>query len=152
MMRLFVFSYPRFQEFLDNVSYDPINSAYISIICSPECRSEISKYNMEKHRLSDAPNVLNLDFDDIGCAEDGCYRGITEAQAKEAVKFIENNIDKDFYIHCRAGKSRSQAFARYILDTYGESLWETNIKVETPNIYVLTALKRAYKDVYGDKN
>lgn len=152
MMRLFVFSYPRFQEFLDNVGYDPINSAYISIICSPECRSKDSRYSEEEHRLSSAHNVLNLDFDDIGSEEEGYYRGITEAQAKEAVKFIENNIDKDFYIHCRAGKSRSQAFARYILDTYDESLWETNVKVETPNIYVLTALKKAYRDVYGDKN
>ena len=67
------------------------------------------------------------------------------------VKFIEKHKGKNFYISCRAGKSRSQAVARYILDMYGEEYGYNEKEscrkenpCKTPNINVLTKLKRTY--------
>lgn len=66
------------------------------------------------------------------------------SDAKKAVSFIDQNKDCDFYIHCAAGVSRSQAFVRYILDVFPDVEWDLN---ETnpcicPNIHVLRMLKR----------
>ena len=63
----------------------------------------------------------------------------------------EKHKGKDFYIHCRAGKSRSIAVATYILDMYGEEYGYNEKEscrkdnpCKTPNINVLTKLKRTY--------
>lgn len=128
----------------------PENVAIISIIGSPDCRKYYLEDEESNHWFSSPTDnkILNLEFDDI--TEDEVewngyiFYPISENQAKEAVKFIEKNIGKDFYIHCRAGKSRSQAFVRFILDFWPEIYTETNPNnpCQTPNIYVLTNLKR----------
>lgn len=91
------------------------------------------------HLLPGGPNVLNVDFDDVS---DG-PTAITDSQASEIVKFIERNQDKDFVIHCTAGKSRSQGVARFILDYYDY----TGGPCVTPNIEVIIKLKRAYETI-----
>ena len=67
-------------------------------------------------------------------------------QADEIVKFIEAHKECDFYIHCSAGVSRSQAVVRYILDTYFDHQWK--IRKENPpicpNIHVVRMLKRMF--------
>lgn len=92
--------------------------------------------------LCSGDNVLNLDFDDIdptsiGLPEtteeysftnDGYLKVFffTDSMAKKTIDFIEKNKDKDFYIHCSAGLSRSQAFIKYIKNVYFDNDWETN--------------------------
>ncbi len=71
------------------------------------------------------------------------------AQASRIVNFIDKQISKDvdaFYIHCSAGKSRSQGVVRYILDTYPQYNWETNPDnpCVTPNYHVVRMLKRCF--------
>lgn len=72
-------------------------------------------------------------------------------QADEIVKFIEAHKNCDFYIHCAAGVSRSQAIVRYILDTYFDHQWK--IRRENPpicpNIHVVRMLKRMF--LYHEK-
>lgn len=86
-------------------------------------------------------NILNVDFDDVGENEINCLDIQT---AKTIVDFIEKNIGKDFYIHCTAGKSRSQGIARFILDMYPDYNYQTrsNNPCLTPNYHVVATLKR----------
>ena len=78
-------------------------------------------------------------------------KGISDKQAELIVNFIEKHKSKNFYISCRAGRSRSAAICRYLLDIYGEEYGyneKESCRKEnpcmTPNINVLTKLKRVY--------
>ena len=54
-------------------------------------------------------------------------------------------MGKDFWIHCRAGQSRSQGIVRYILDCYPDIVWKTRLDnpCETPpNIDVVAKLEK----------
>lgn len=134
------------------------NTAYISIICTEECR----KYYLEDETAhwfkNEHPNVLNLDFDDI--TEDRMYKGhlfkaMSEEQADKCIEFIENNMGKNFDIHCTAGISRSGAICQFIFDFYNKdnvypkSDFEYFNRHIRPNNHVLTLLKRAYYKKHG---
>lgn len=112
-------------------------------------------------------NILNIDFDDAdpddwheggldldtAKEEDFCFIGNdTQIQAMDfadaniLVRFIVNNLGKDLYIHCSAGKSRSQAVVRFILDCFPDYDYQTrpDNPCLTPNIHVVRMLKRMY--------
>jgi predicted protein tyrosine phosphatase len=90
--------------------------------------------------LCNGDNVLNLDFDDIDPTSIGLpdtteeysftdgkkVYFFTAAMAKETIDFIEKHKEKNFFIHCSAGLSRSQAFVKYIKNVYFDNDWETN--------------------------
>ena len=127
----------------------------------------------EYHICEDDVNVLNLNFDDVdpmalGLSDDtetytyenGYAKGtfttiefFTNDMAKRAVKFIEDAIENnkfdgvDFYIHCSAGISRSQAFVKYIKNVYDFMDWETNPNNPClhPNGFVFQKLMQAYR-------
>ena len=124
-MRITVLSQFNFDERMkkmglsdDNVEEQ--NSAFISIIGTPECLNYYLDEGNTKHYFGDHPNVLNLEFDDI--EDDVLYNGhhfktMSMEQAENAVNFIEKIIEKnvdDIFIHCRAGFSRSRAFGEFI--------------------------------------
>lgn len=130
----------------------PKNVAIISICCTEPVKNNYNSagYNgaEDEHYFSDAENVFNVDFDDITSAVE-IYRDITatcitKEQAEKLVKFIEDHKECDFYIHCNAGKSRSQAVVRYICETYGDK-YEIKTREDNPclypNIYVLNELR-----------
>ena len=99
---------------------------------------------IEECHLCTGENVLNLNFDDIdptvlGLSEDATeytyqtkdgrlntVEFFTREQAEAAIKFIEKYQNRDFYIHCSAGISRSQAFIRFIQTVYHEINWGLN--------------------------
>lgn len=144
MPKLYCYSHSNFRRKLEAEQWNdenlPLDSAFICIGCTPECQ----EYCGPSFALFDTfdlnnshSNVLQVRFDDIDSqtvvAEDSnvagrfyTITGVTDAQAKIIVDFIDNNIGKDFYIHCNAGKSRSQAVVRYILDAYRNMEWELN--------------------------
>lgn len=143
-----------------NVNGVDSNKAFIQIIGTPD---SLKKYLEEDttHYFNNckADNVLNLTFDDIN-EEEFYYKGVnfkglTDEQAEQIVDFIEQNKGKDWYISCRAGRSRSVGIARYILDIYGEEYGyfdkestQYGNPILTPNIFVLTKLKRIYYKKY----
>jgi hypothetical protein len=101
----------------------PVDSAFISICCQPEIKKnylEAVKHETDEHWFkSDHDNVLNVDFDDIlmekAETKYGMAYGMSEADAKKIIQFIENNKEKqNWYIHCRSGKSRSVATGMFI--------------------------------------
>lgn len=114
--------------------------------------------------LCTGDNVLNLDFDDVdpvalnfpSDATEGSYQTntgetvnlqfFTDEQAQTAVDFIEKHKDRNFYVHCSAGVSRSQAFIRYINTVYDE-LWYRNPKNPCvhPNGFVLQKLMQCWR-------
>ena len=141
----------------------PDNVACIEICATPD----VLDYYGDRFALSDKAwfmnkkssplpkNVLKLHFDDITeevrVIGDGKFAwGIKPEQARQLVDFIDENIDKDFYIHCHAGKSRSQAVVQYVLDFYKDHEWET--RRENPcypaliNYRVFSMLKRAKEE------
>lgn len=136
----------------------PADAAFISICGTKDCQEYVIKerefhYFEEKH-----DNVFNAVFDDITeyrqpiPEEVGKYRkgycyGLDTKQALDIVEFIRKNLGKDFYIHCRAGHSRSQAVVRYILDMYDGIVCDFSTRLENPpiswNQFVLAELKNA---------
>lgn len=137
----------------DNV--EKTNMAFISIIGTPECLTYYLDEGNTKHYFKNHQNVLNIEFDDIG--DDVMYNGhhfktISILQAENAVDFIEKIVKSwpdCVYIHCRAGFSRSRAFAEFIY----RYCKENNIEVEYEdrdnyttmlNYGVLKKLEHAY--------
>lgn len=97
------------------------NKAFIDIIGTKECLIYYLDEANTKHYFNNShSNVLNLEFDDIG--NDVLYNGhhfrtMNMEQAERVVNFIEYNISNGvvyFRICCRAGMSRSRAFAEFI--------------------------------------
>lgn len=150
----------------------PNDVAIISIIGSEDCRDE-----NERH-ICFGENVLNLEFDDCDPTALGLevndlkytykqkiinancetYEKNTTLyffnndMAKQAVEFIEKNINKNFYIHCFAGVSRSQAFVRFIETNYPNINWITNKlnPCQCPNYFVCYKLQKYYRENLQD--
>lgn len=128
------------------------NIAIISIICSKECQ----KYyldEIEKHWFnSNHSNVLNIEFDDLNENVEyhgHIFRAMTDMQVQEIFAFIEQNIGKNFIIHCRAGQSRSVGICSFIGQMYQDKYDIVNKGQLTPNIHVLSLLKECYYKKYG---
>lgn len=124
--------------------------AIISIEGTPECikywiEPELGDYDNE-HPYKESSQVLNLDFDDL--ISDRVWKGhlfrtITEEQAKKTVEFIERNLGKYFVIHCKAGRSRSQGIAKFILNNYPDYYVECPINHwDNPNTRVIRELEK----------
>lgn len=157
--KLWCLSYKMFSDLVCENKWNksvPSNIAIISIINSKDSNEG------EKHICKDADNVLNLTFDDTSpdafkvealteTFELGDGRTIhffTPEMAKKSVEFIKKNKGKDFYIHCSAGISRSQAFIRFIENTVLDLRWETNPNNPClfPNSFVYQRLMEAYRE------
>lgn len=149
MAKVLVYSIGLFNKLMqdNNLNDDNVenlkNSAFISICGDGE----------KHHFKNDHVNVLNLDFEDVS---NDLYdnngklvaRVISDEQAEKSVKFINQNMGKDFYIHCSAGISRSQAFFRFITMYYANMYDEKTCgrkenPCEFPNVEVLSKLKKA---------
>lgn len=157
-----VFSKVLFDKFCKTHQYNDANienindTAFISIIGTENCQKYYLNEIEEHYFKYNHPNVLNIEFDDIDA--NMMYKGywfltLSKLQAKELFNFIENNIEKNFVIHCRAGMSRSGAIGTFIYNMYKEQ-FELNVVNSrngktTPNINVLTLLKEEYYNKYG---
>lgn len=82
-------------------------------------------------------------------SEDGnVYYAMNYEQADKLVRFIDEAVKRQdhIYVHCSAGKSRSQGVVRFILDSYsyGNVKWKTRIDNPciTPNWHVVSMLSR----------
>lgn len=151
MKKLYCYSHKDFKELCITKGWNdnniPENSIFISICGTLNDRNEDHLFK------KDSEYVLNLDFDDISAdylIQDGqIFHGLNKDQAKSIVEFIDKNIGKDIYVHCSAGKSRSQGIVRFVLDCYPEVKY--NIRKDnpdsTPNIDVLTKLKKVYREL-----
>lgn len=165
-MKLWCTNFIQFKRIAYKNEWDevvPEDVAIISINNSKNCNI-VDEY----HICKNASNVLNLDFDDIdpialGLPENsitytyenlhelGTYTTVdffTREMAEKAVDFIEKNKNKNFYIHCSAGVSRSQAFVKYIQNVYYDKDWETNPDnpCEFPNGFVYSKLMQTYRN------
>lgn len=163
MQKLWCTGFKDFKTLVEANGWDksvPNDVAIISINCGDGIRRSI-----ESH-LCSGDNVLNLDFDDVdptslGLSENSethislnehgdpvVITHFTDKQADIAVKFIEQHQEKDFFIHCSAGVSRSQAFVKYISSTYFDREWETNPNnpCRHPNMFVFQKLAKKYRE------
>lgn len=138
----------------------PTDSAVISICSTEDCIRGYIVANLidvdDKHWFAKSTdNILNLDFDDIIQDEvksNGyTFRCISEEQAKVLHDFIHKhaNAGHDFYIHCRAGKSRSQAVGRYIRETFAGYEERKENPCLHENINVLNKLRRIDRALEG---
>lgn len=112
---------------------DSTDSAFISIIGTKACLEHYLKEPNTKHWFNDNhPNVLNLEFDDLPTDEYWWYghkfEGMTMQQASDVVDFVDklvaeaklmgDDFKRNFYIHCKAGISRSMAIGAFLRDFY----------------------------------
>ena len=141
----------------------PSDIAIISIIGSEQCRAK------DDTHICHGDNVLNLEFDDVSpeafnlddnvtehtysdyAGNTTTVKFITEIQANKSVKFISKHIYKDFYIHCSAGVSRSQAFVKFIKNNFYEIDWITNPNNPCvfPNGFVYSKLMEASRNYFA---
>ena len=159
MKNLFCFSHAEFDEECEKCGYNdsnvPEDIAFISITGTQDCQ----KYYLEEEEhhwfKQSKENILNISFDDIRNDQikwkGHIFYGLSQEQAREIVDFVEKNINKDFWIHCRAGLSRSQGVVRFILDCYPEYQWKTrpDNPCLTPNYDVTIKLKHAWREKSG---
>lgn len=154
MQKLYCFSRQDFNDYCEGWTSEnyPEGACFISICNTPEGSDFMYPEEIEHHFKTETPEIINLDFEDV-TEPKVIYKGktnlgISQEQADRLCEFIERNKDKNFYIHCEAGLSRSQGVVRYILDIYGEDHeFETRRQnpCQTPNLYVTALLKRAYR-------
>jgi len=132
----------------------PENTAAISIIETQQCQDYYKR--KEPHPLpSSDENVFNAVFDDINTdtfSYDGCtFTGLLEDQARKLALFIDRQVKegRDIYVHCRAGKSRSQGVIDYIKTVYQGIDWELrkDNPCLTPNAQVKSALMRCAREL-----
>ena len=152
MQKLYCFSRQDFNNYCRDWTSEnyPENAAFISICNTVGGSDFLFVDEIEHHFKTETPEIINLDFDDIDepvsfyCGKKDI--GITEEDAMRLAEFIERNQDKNIYVHCEAGLSRSQGVVRYILDIYGKENYETRREnpCRTPNMFVVRMLKRAY--------
>ena len=175
MQKLYCYSAQTFKQIMDDNKWTnktlPSSVACIEICATPDVLEHYGNYFsladkpwfMERKGFGPVPeNVLKLNFDDITeevvVIDDRKFAwGMNVDQAKQIVEFIDKNINKDFYIHCHAGKSRSQAIVRFILDFYPDHDWETRpenpCRAELINwrVYsLLKAVKCGYENAFID--
>jgi len=136
----------------------PVDTAVISICCKPEVTENVLGGDDAHWFSREHDNVLNVEFDDI--TEDSKYisdpgmgftaYGLDDRTADRIVKFIEGHRGMDFIVHCRAGKSRSQAVVRYIADFYPEhDELNPDNPCMFPNVHTFTKLKAARERMLG---
>lgn len=158
--KLWCTNFSEFKKLAINNGWDknvPSDIAVISINNSADIKDQD-----EYHVCKDANNVLNLDFDDCSPLtykieataenyeiEEGKFvQFFTPEMAKKSIEFIKKNKFKNFYIHCTAGMSRSQAFVRFFLNNIHVAGWETNPSNPClyPNGFVYQRLMEAYRE------
>ena len=110
--------------------------------------------------LDDWFDILVVAFDDILPGEEITFEDealvklMDIDQAIEIDNFIQKYLDKDFVIHCDAGRSRSTAVASYMTKYYNCEVeyYETgDIKDDQKNIHVYNLLGRLnYHSAFGD--
>ena len=146
MRKLYCFSR---EEFIDNLPL-PKNTAAISIIETQQCQDYYKRKEPHPLKPVDGIPVFFAVFDDINTdtvSYDGyTFTGLLEDQARELALFIDDQVKngKDIYVHCRAGKSRSQGVIDYIRTVYQGIDWELrkDNPCLTPNAQVKSALMR----------
>lgn len=124
-VRIICLSHKEFDKRMREMGLDSSNvgehkdKVFISIIGTKECLEHYLREDDTTHYFSNGTdNVLNLDFDDLD--RDFVYNGykfkaMTMKQAEESIDFIERTIGvSEYYVHCRAGVSRSRAFCEMI--------------------------------------
>lgn len=138
-------------------SYLPEDIAVISIINGKDCGNP-----EEYHILNTSDRVLNLEFDDVSPEafglsdnsetmrydEDTVLEFFTDFQAKNIINFVENNLNCNFFIHCSAGVSRSQAITKFILLNYSDRDWELNQDnpIMFPNGFIYQKLNKIFRE------
>lgn len=139
---------------LDDSNVESANMAFISIIGTNDVMEhhigeKVGHYFMRSHH-----NVMNVEFDDttedvsFGPYDEYKAKAITEEIATEMDRFILYNVDKgvtDFYIHCWAGQSRSQAVGNHIIDYYGGVSDDTDTVLDIYNPLVKALLARSVR-------
>lgn len=157
MRKLYCFSR---QEFINLLPLPP-ETAAISIIETPECQEYYGR--KEPHPLPESDLVFNAFLDDIPIDTifyDGhTFTGLLYEQAQRLALFIDGQVKsgRDIYVHCRAGKSRSQGVIDYIRTVYPEIEWELrkDNSCLTPNAQVKSALLRCAREMglgeWGEK-
>lgn len=144
----------------DSTVTSATDSAFISVIGTPDCLKYWLDEEKTKHWFDkNHTNVLNLEFDDLNEDKewDGhLFKAMTDEQADQIVEFAENIIrdakllgdsfKRNFYIHCRAGVSRSAAISRFLKDVYRDYFTsEFDSIPETWNSSVYRKLINAYE-------
>ena len=136
------------------------DTAFISICCQPEIKKnylEDFKGEVDEHWFGqNLRNVLNVEFDDIEeeftDTQYGRALGITDKTALEIKNFIDTMYKsgvKNWYIHCRSGRSRSVAVGIYLIEyllIHNEDYQDNDFKKDKANKRVLSLVREPYGD------
>lgn len=160
MKKIFVYSKEEILKLieLNNWDIDTLKNSNISLISINNTIDEFDTdlddwtteflFSNSKLNIDEGENIISLRVKDD--SED-----FSPEMARSIINFILKNKEKDFYIHCIMGKSRSQAVAKFILDTWPDNyIYARGIEnpLKTPNYHILSTLKRVWRFEFEDKN
>jgi len=142
---------------LNDNNVEDTDIAFIDIIGTEECLKHYLEEDTTHCFSKPHSNVLNLEFDDLPNNDvlfgEHLFSTMRIGQAEIAIDFIEHNIlesdIKTFRIACRAGFSRSRAFAEFIFRYCAENGIEVEYSeredyIQFYNPHVLNLLNNAY--------
>lgn len=137
-----------------NTILDSEKNAWVSIH-EPDGKN-FTREHINNDFLGNTP-TLKIKFWDIEFPvyalgqEDGesemCYPATAE-NIKELVDFVVANKDKNIYVNCAAGKSRSSAVCLFCQNVLGYEWDKTNIKRAIPNMFVYGKMVQYYVKNY----
>lgn len=136
------------------IKSDP-RATVLSISSTSSLCPDLTELGMDNR----SEDVLYLKFDDIGQEYEVDLDlktenyGLSRSQAKEFIEWFESKVlgeEKNLYLHCEAGLSRSQGFVRFILDCYPDITWLLRMSNPCiyPNQHVVSTLKREWRRKY----
>ena len=129
------------------IDYNPVKD---NIISYKDFKGEVDEHWFGQNLR----NVLNVEFDDIEeeftDTQYGRALGITDKTALEIKNFIDTMYKlgvKNWYIHCRSGRSRSVAVGIYLIEyllIHNEDYQDNDFKKDKANKRVLSLVREPY--------
>ncbi len=165
MKKIYCFSEQTFKNIMDSFGFYKNGSNLfdtLAVISICDTEDGLSK---EHYFNNNTENIINLDFDDIDPTDDTykyyyrtspenhviingrIWKEISDEQASDLVKFIVQNKERTFIIHCYAGISRSVAVTKFILDILLDHEVANEIDFSNMNSYVYEKLKENFEQL-----
>jgi hypothetical protein len=91
-------------------------------------------------------DIIVMEFWDVTMSETNPefqgYPPMTEEQGKQIAEFIMKNYEKNIFVHCQAGISRSAAVVSVLLDLGWEPIFKP--RIERANVHVRSLIKKHF--------
>lgn len=119
-------------------------------VLNPELHAVIS-FNDNSREMEDIRAVIPKGVPNFLCVAKDDESNFSPSLAREVIRFVKENSEKYFVIHCFAGVSRSAAVARWIELHLGTQLPSNLQNYCLYNKHIFDTLERVYANWHSDE-